>query len=213
MKPEEKAEIILWDWLITKGENVQDIYFNRRNKLGWKTFQVKGILRKPDFIIKINDGYSDKYIVVEIKSSKNSKDILDAKKIIDYYMLYVREETKYYIDNQEIPISYFIIGSDSSPKGYLFREETLIDNIKQTQSKSKYCVASKYKIIPRFEGSRTFEIVRSLWNWFKEIRNEYEKKCGLGILIADIDNDFVPKMMLSHYNYNKGRWSQRWWKI
>jgi len=213
MKPEEKAEIILWDWLMTKGEFIEDIYFNRKNKLGWKTFQVKGtIKRKPDFIIKINDGFSEKYIVVEVKSSNQSKDILDAKKIIDYYCLYVREETKYYIDNEEIPIAHFVVASDSSPKGYLFKEEKLIDNIKQTESKSKNYVAS-IGLIPRFEGCRTFEIVRSLWNWFKDIRKEYKNKCGLGILIADIDNGFVPKMMISHYNYNKKRWSQRWWKL
>ena len=29
MKPEEKAEIILWDWLKVNGEFIKEIYFNR----------------------------------------------------------------------------------------------------------------------------------------------------------------------------------------
>ena len=56
LNPEEKAEVILWDWLKTKGCNIEEIYFNRRNKIGWKTFFVKGIQKMPlwwmgDFII------------------------------------------------------------------------------------------------------------------------------------------------------------------
>jgi len=33
MKPEEKAEIILWDWLKTKGTYIEEVYFNRKNEL------------------------------------------------------------------------------------------------------------------------------------------------------------------------------------
>ena len=36
MKPEEEAEIILWDWLKTKSQYVEEIYFNRKNKLNYE---------------------------------------------------------------------------------------------------------------------------------------------------------------------------------
>ena len=177
MKPEERAEQILFNWLTTRGEFVEAVYYNRKNEFGIGTFKVKGIQKKPDFIIRINDGWGIKFVAVEIKSSKNSKDILDSKKIIDYYMLYVRGETKYYIENEEIPISYFVVASDKSPEGYLFKEEKLIDNIKDSKSKSKHYVAS-IGLIPRFEGHRTYEFIRNLWNWFKDIRKEYDKRLG-----------------------------------
>ena len=212
MKPEEKAEIILWDWLKTKSEFIEEIYFNRRNKLGWKTFSVKGNIRKPDFIIAMNQGYGLKYIAVEVKPSEQSRDILEAKKIIDYYCLYLKGETKYYIDNQEIKIESFLIATDKSKDGYLFKDESLIDNLSDPTKKSKHYV-TKMGLIPRFEGTRTFEFVRVLWNWFKDIRKDYDNKCGLGILIADVNNCFIPKMMISIYNENKKRWSQRWWRL
>lgn len=211
-KPEEKAEIILWDWLKTKGIAVIDVYFNRANKVGWKTFSVKGIQRKPDFIIEIDNGYGREYIAVEVKSSNNSKDILDAHKIIDYWGRYVKKETAYYIKEQSIKIKHFVIATDNSPKGYLFDDETLLDNLADTSSKSKHYIAS-IGLIPRFEGNRTFEFVRFLWNLYGKVRINFEEKCGLGILIADVDKGFVPKLMITTYYEVKKRWSQRWWQI
>jgi len=212
-KPEEKAEIIIWDWLKTKGENVEEIYFNRKNKLGWKTFFVKGIQKKPDFIICINNGWGLKYIAIEVKSCDKSKNILDANKILDYWSYYVKKETQYYLEEnkQEIKIEYFLIATDNSKKGYLFENEDIKDNF-DSVSKSKNYVAS-IGLIPRYEGSRTFEFIRTLWNTYANFRKEFEEKCGIGILIADIADNFFPKMMISHYNINKKRWSQRWWRI
>lgn len=209
---EQDVEIILWDWLKTKSQFIEEVYFNRKNELGMKVFSVKGNLRRPDFIIKLNQGFGMKYIPVEVKSSKHSKDILDARKIIDYYFLYVKEETKYFIDNESIKISHFVIGTENSKKGYLFKNENLIDNLSDKESKSKYYVAS-IGIIPRFEGNRTFEFVRGLWSWFKDIRKEYKEKCGLGILIADVNDNYKPKIMISSYNENKKRWGQRFWEL
>ena len=212
MKPEEKAEIVIWDWLKTKSQYVEEIYFNRKNKLGCKTFSVQGNIRKPDLIIKFNSGFGMKYVVVEVKSSKHSKNILDSRKIIDYYFLYVRKETKYFINDEEIKIDHFIIATENSKLGYLFKNEKLIDNLEDKESKSKH-YATSIGIIPRFEGNRTFEFVRGLWNWFKDIRKEFEIKCGLGILIADVNDNNKPKMMISSYNENKKRWGQRFWNL
>src|SRR3989304_6196082 len=109
MKPEEEAEIILWDWLKTKGKSVVEIYFNRRNKI--------------------------------------------ASKIIDYLQNYVEGDTEYYINEERIKIKHFLIATDNSPKGYLFWDEKLIDNLAESESKSKHYAAS-IGIIPRYEGNR-----------------------------------------------------------
>ena len=212
MKPEEEAEIILWDWLKTKGKSVVEIYFNRRNKIGDKIFNVKGNQKKPDFIIQIDNGYGKEYIAIEVKSSENSKNILDASKIIDYLQNYVEGDTEYYINEERIKIKHFLIATDNSPKGYLFWDEKLIDNLAESESKSKHYAAS-IGIIPRYEGNRTFEFVRFIWNLYGKIRDNYEDKCGVGILIADIHNSFIPKMMITFYNGGKKRWSQRFWEI
>jgi len=96
MKPEEKAEIILWDWLKTKSKYVEEIYFNRLTKnikeLGGEKFTIKGEERKiPDLVIKIVNDYNSKFYAIEVKSSDNSKNILKATKIIDKYfkLLYI----------------------------------------------------------------------------------------------------------------------------
>jgi hypothetical protein len=211
-KPEEKAEIIIWDWLKTKGISVVEVYFNRQNKLGWKTFSVKGIQKKPDFLIEIDNGYGREYLATEVKPSDNSKDILDAHKIIAYWERYVTKKTKYFINDKEIKIKHFLIATDNSPKGYLFAKEDLVDNLADTSSKSKHYVAS-IGLIPRYEGNRTFEFVRMLWNLYGKVRINFEEKCGLGILIADVENSFAPKIMITTYYPIKKRWCQRWWNL
>ncbi len=88
MKPEEQAEIILWDWFKTKSKNIEEVYFNRKNKIKAPIFKTEGINKKPDLILKINDGYKIQYYAIEVKSSNNSKNILQASKILDKYLLH-----------------------------------------------------------------------------------------------------------------------------
>ena len=81
MKPEEEAELIIWDWLKTKSKFVKEVYFNRENKLGWKKFRVEGLQKKPDFLVLFNRNFGDEYIAVEIKNASSSKSVIDAGKI------------------------------------------------------------------------------------------------------------------------------------
>ena len=212
MKPEEESELIIWDWLKTKSQYVKEVYFNRKNILNWKIFSVKGLQKKPDFIVEVDKGYGIEYIAIEIKSSENSKDILNARKIISYLENYQKKETIYFIGEKEIKIKHFIIATENSPKGYLFWNETLIDNLSQPENKSKH-YATNLGIIPRYEGNRTFEFVRTLWNIYGDIRNNYEEKCSIGILIGDANDSFHPKIMINNYNMNKKRWGQRFWEL
>jgi len=214
MKPEEKAEIILWDWLKTKSKNIEKIYFNRINKLNSPVFTTKGVHKKPDLIIKLNDGYKTKYYAIEVKSSENSKNILQASKILDKYLTnYLKHKTAYFINGGEIQLDGFLIASEKSLKGHLFKKESWIDNTSKEGGESKYNVATKYNIIPKKEGSRTFEFIRFLWENYSKFRNTFINKLDVGIVIGNFEDNFSPHIFITNFNHKKNRWTQRWWKL
>ena len=215
MKPEEKVEMILWSWLKSiKNSDIKEIYLNRKNCFGCKIFKIKGERKIPDMIIEIENFYGKKYYAIEIKDNNKSKNVLGASKIIDkYFKNYVENKTKYYIDEKEININGFLIATQSSPKGYLFKNEEIVNNLSEPEKKSKFVVTLKYKLIPVKEGKRTFEFIRTLWEWYGRIRNDYDKKLDLGILIGNSEDGFKPYIMITSFYYKKNRWSQRWWKM
>lgn len=211
MKPEEEVEIILWDWLKTKTISMKEIYFNRKNVLDIPIFYVKGIQEKPDLLFGIVGYYGDiEYSLIEVKDSSKSLNVLNGSKIIDiYFKNYIEGKTKYFVGDKEIKISNFLIATQSSLKGHLFKDEELINNLDDKENKSKYIVATKYKIIPMIEGNRTFEFVRTLWNQYSRIRKDYEgNDIGIGIIIGDIANKRNPSMMITTFNKKKKRWGQ-----
>jgi len=211
MKPEAMAELILWDWLMTKASHVERVYFNRKNPLNAPVFKVKGTRRIPDLVVRINDGYKIKNYVIEVKDSSQSQNILKGDKIVDTYLVdYVSNKTKYFIEGKQIKVDGFLIASQESPRGHLFKQEEILDNFIDKQKKSKHLVATKYKIIPRREGKRTFEFVRILWHTYGKFRDELKEKPSIGILIANSEDNYSPHMMITNF---KKRWSQRWWKI
>ena len=214
MRPEEQAEIILWDWLKTKGKFVERIYFNRKNLLNWGTFRVVGDTKIPDFIIIMNDGYSTRYYAIEVKPSNNSKDILKASKILDSYSKnYLKQKTEYFIGEEKIELNGFLIATDKSPEGHLFKTESWIDNTLKEEGESKYNAAVNYKLIPKKEGNRTFEFVRFLWQIYGEFRNDYNKKLDIGIVLGNAEEENSPYMMITNFYEKKNRWTQRWWKM
>ena len=220
MKPEAEVEILLWDWLKTKSQSVEDIYFNRKNELNQKTFRVEGKRKIPDFIIKFNRGYGIQYLVLEIKKATTAKSVLDAGKILDYYENYYLGETKYFINNEEIKINHFAIATQNSIKGHLFNWEKEIlsngngeDNWRKTNS--------KFGLEPLYEYKETSRFQRNLWNQFKRLREKIKIKEGasLGIIHSEINEKGIatkiPFLFIMNYNshLNKKRWGARWWKI
>ena len=214
MKPEAIVKIKLWNWLKTEAEFIEEIYFNRKNSLNAPTFQTKGINKKPDFILKINKGYGINYCAIEIKNSSKSKNILDAGKILDvYYINYIHNKTKYYINKEKININHFVVASENSMNGFLFKDETIVDNSKSENKGKLYAI--KNKLIPRYEGEKTYQFIRTLWNNLNRIKIGFTK-CSLGILIGDKNNYFCPKIMVKIYVdwlNKKPTWQQRFWEI
>jgi len=218
MKPEAKVEIFLWDWLKIKGRYVEEVYFNRETEevkeVKGKIFRIEGDTKKPDLIIKLNKGYGNEYYAVEVKDNSQSINVLKGSKIIDlYFKNYASNKTKYFINTEEIKIKGFLLATQSSIRGYLYNQEDIKDNWKADKNSSRYKVSKEYKIIPRKEGSRTFDFIRQLWSEYGKIRNNYDIKCSLGIIIANSENKFRPAMMITNYSEKNKKWGQKWWKI
>lgn len=220
LKPEEKVEIILWDWLKTKGENIKEVYFNRINKLNSPVFTTTGINKKPDFIIKIERGYGIEYIALEIKNSNQSKDVHDSGKILMYYENYISGLTKYFINNEEIKINHFAVATENSIEGHLFKEEK--ETIANGLSDDGWRVLnSQYGYIPDVEYIRTSDFQRRLWSEWRNLKKrlELEKKklSSIGIIISNPNQDKLPYLFVMIYiDYNKNskkRWGQRFWKL
>jgi len=207
---EDKIEIILWDWLKTKGQNILKIYFNRKNKLNAPTFKTKGINKKPDFLIKIDRGFGIEFIAVEIKDNTKSKNILDSGKILDiYYENFINKKTKYFIDNKQIRINHFVIATQSSPLGFLFKKEK-IKIAKESQNKSKKYVAS-IGLIPQSEGDLSHQFIRNLWSRHNRIKLK-EIKPSIVILIGIEPSIFI-KIFVDWLKDKKPKWGQRFWQI
>ncbi len=227
IKPEEEVELKLWDWLKTKSKYVKDVYFNRKNILNSPVFTTTGVNKKPDFVIKINRGFKEEYIAVEIKDNKKSKQVYDAGKILHtYYNNYIKGLTKYFINNKEIKINHFTIATQDSINGHIFKKEQeikIIDNLKNTDNDQWRKTLALYKLEPRFEYHYTSGFVRNLFNQFKDFRKENNlKESGgpsIGILMSDINGEGIiitdPHLFIMNYNSHlkKPKWGTRYWRI
>lgn len=213
---EQEVEIILWDWLRTKGINVKQIYFNRKNKLNSPVFNTSGINEKPDFIISFDRGFGIEYIAIEIKSSSKSKDVHDSGKILNYYKNYLLGNTKYLIDSQEITIKHFAVMTENSIKGRLFKEdETLISNENSSDNWRK--TNSELNLIPKYEYQRTSDYLRRLWAEWRVLRKDlkFKEAPSIGIIISNPTIDEFPyyfSMIFTSWLENKS-WKQRFWRL
>jgi len=224
MKPEEQSELIIWDWLKTKGEYIKEVYFNRKNELGWKTFTTSGVNKKPDFIVAIDRGYGIEYIAIEIKNSKKSKDVYDACKILDYYENYFLKKTKYFIEKEEIIISHFAIATDKSIEGHLLRKERdFFDNLNDAEEDDDNAKYKRFMVeqgyFPRYEYYTTGVYLRLLWANWRRLKKElsFEKAPSVGIIISEPkqkDNPYFFTMVYCDwFKEKKGHWGQRFWRL
>lgn len=223
-KPEEKAEIILWDWFKTKASFVEEVYLNRKNDF-CKIFQVKGTKgRKPDMVVKFNKGFKSEYIAIEIKSSKRGKDVYDASKILDYYQDVFNGTAKYYLDNEEIKITHFAIATNESINGHLLMDEKdSVDNYLDFENPEYKRQLVDSGCYPRLEYYSTALYLRILWaNWRRLAKqNNFKSWTGIdapsiGIIMCDLTEDNrVPYFFTMVYCgwLEKKSWGQRFWKL
>jgi len=214
---EYEVEIVLWDWLKTKGINIKGIYFNRTNKLGCKTFTTSGVNKKPDFIIGFVKYSCIEYLAVEIKPMKSSRDVHDSGKILMYYENYVKGKTKYFIGNEEIKINHFGIATENSINGKLFEDDNLLIS-NSTSSDNWRKLNAQLKLIPEFEYQRTSDFLRRLWSEWRNLKkriNINKDLPSIGIIISNPNKDKLPYLLtMAYLNWlQKPQWGQRFWKL
>jgi len=213
LKKESKAEIILYSWFLEHGIKP---YLNRIDKKISQLFKYDIFKtdnpKKPDMII-----YSPimGYCAIEIKSDENSRDIRGSCKIIDYHNDYINNVINYFINNEKIDIKQFLIATNNSPKGKLFLQESIEDNM-GLNKKSGSIYAAKNKIIPRYEYVRTSEFVRTLWASWKD-----RTDVGIGVVLSSCldtkeENGFpkiftqIKEEKLLRNGIIKPCWKQKW---
>jgi len=221
IKPEAKAEIILWDWLKDYGE----VYFNRKNVLGWKTFKVIGISKEIPDLLFVTEIFGRKEVIaIEVKDGDAGSNIRQANKIFKKYLLnQISGKTKYIIDNKKVIIDRFIVATQYSPKGHLFGYGDIIQ--------SNGCAIKNdwiNKIIQKLEFVRTKDFGRSIIQDYSMWRKKTKYKNGpaLGWLISDILCIFTEEELKTHsgfigkpiiqgvsWNAKLNRWGQFFIKI
>jgi len=216
LKPEEKVEIKIGVWLMQNG---CDVYFNRKSKKfdilipNYKIFKTIGSAKKPDIIFKSNK--TNQYLAIELKDASKTINLRKGVKIKEYYCDYVKGITKYIINEKEIEIKQFLIGSQFSTEGHLFNNEGgFINSLASPKEGKRF--AAKIGVIPNFEYNRTHDLIRQLWqDWNLKIK---DKKAGMGILVSDslnelTENEFCegkPAILSQEFNPIKKRWKQYW---
>jgi hypothetical protein len=188
LKPEERAEVILWDWLRKYG----NVFFNRQNKLSEKIFNIKGKTKEiPDFIFETVMFGKREYFVIEIKDGDRGSNIRQSNKIFSKYLLnYISGKTEYFVNSKKIEINRFLVATQNSPNGFLFSYGDKI--VSNEYPNNNYWLG---KNVPRLEFSRTKDFGRSILqdysNWRKV--NKYKNGPAIGWLVSDIIINFTEK--------------------
>lgn len=216
IKPEAKAEIVLWDWLRSYGE----VYFNRKNALGWKTFRVEGETKEiPDLLFITTLFGKEEAIAIEVKDGDKGANIRPADKIGKQYLIsYYLGKTKYFIEDKEIKINRFFVATQFSPFGRLFYKDMIQEN-------GTVGVESKGwlgKCVPKVEYVRTKDFGRQLLkdysDWRKE--NKVKEAPSLGWISSDVLFNYNAKELETlttkgrpllqgiSWNTKLNRWSQ-----
>jgi hypothetical protein len=209
MKPEEKAEVIIWQAL---RPFVKEIYFNRKNKIHAPVFYCTGY-KTPDILLKTNN---NKFIVMEVKPANKDAKVQSGKNQLleRYYFPFMVGAVEYFIEGKQISPDHFILMTEMMVlKGYLFENrEDLIDNLEDSDRHKEICI-KKYKIMPRFEYSRTYDLTRSLFSQLKEFRDQNPKlivkRPGLGIIMKDYETKEYMLFSMSYYK----QWGHRYRRL
>lgn len=201
LKPEQKAEVVLWDWL----RNYGDVYFNKKNVVNCDIFRVEGEIKEiPDFVLRVIIFNKQEYIAIEIKDGDRSSNVRDGNKIFSKYLLnYYNKKTKYFIEDKEIKISRFFIATQYSVDGHLFGTgDDIVSNDCAIENNWNG------RIVPQYEYSRTKDYGRNLLHDYSMWRKENKiKQCySLGWIISSKDKK--PLLQGISFNEKLNRWSQ-----
>lgn len=184
MKPEEIAEIKIYNWI---RPYVKEVYFNRKNIIFAPTFRIEGKY-KPDLLIEDKFGV---FHAIEVKPQLKTNQLLQGANQLfsKYFLEYENNNCKYFIDDKQIHISYFLFCTENCIDGHIFLKKSIIIDNRLDISK-KYAVDNR--LIPYLEEQRSKDFTRTLISIFLEHRKKNKEQifnCGIGILIKDLDSN------------------------
>ncbi len=176
-----------------------------------KQFTVKGSGgRRPDIVC----GRDDVWSAIEVKRG-GIGDIQRSYKILDYACEYCGGAL-YVSDDGGVNITNFLVATEFSPRGHLFKDEHVTSEEWQKKQSNCYKKVGGY-ITPLLEWQRSADFVRSIWKTWRA--RDSMRHLNIGVLLSNIndrettlDNRSVPKKFVMHYSKRSQRWGQ-WWKI
>jgi len=163
--------------------------------------------RRPDVICGMKNVWS----AIEVKRGKIA-DIQNSYKIVGYATEYC-DGANYFVDGVEIKMTNFLVATEFSPKGYLFKDDVFpTDRWKKKQAEQH---RKRDFIEPYWEMQRSADFVRSVWKTWKDRDNM--RNLNIGILLSSVNDSQItldgfpiPKMFVMHYSEKSSRWAT-WW--
>lgn len=211
--PEDQVRIKLSNWL--KGKDVT-VYWDKNHGHGLNTFDP-GQLARPDMLIVSKS----KTYAVEVKVGDDSSKIHDAlPQIVDYWEAVVNGETDYSVNGNSVDIDAFLLATENSPAGRLYKGEGESDVLRTGTSEGRQRAVAAGQL-PKREFNATERIIRAVWRFSKN-RNA-DAKVGIGALLSsrlDGDppgvDDAVPMALYkSHGGQQPPQFSEpryQWWE-
>ncbi len=193
----------LTNWIINNTES--KVYWAENKSKDISTFTFTGNGR-PDML---SYGKNNLNIIYEVKDGNNSAGIYDAMvQLHNYWKQYEFNNEEIKIDNEIIHIDAFVIATQYSPKGHLFKynsKETKSATSNDREKGFRQTYDNKFKgqrkngpdKRPKFSFARTEAIpsilYRYAWNEAELIQNSKrsEIETGIGILLSE-RNDSLP---------------------
>jgi len=154
---------------------------------------------------------NNKNYLIEVKPDDRQGSIREgAAQIVDYYFQYINGDINYFVNENKIKIDGFLLATDSSLRGVMSRDETLI-NFSNNFHATAYSLVKKYSgCLPYGDGDFSFHTIRDV---FKHHNRRYDKKSMtlkplIGFLRAYDENNNTPFMFAKLWTL-KG-WKQKW---
>jgi len=178
--PEDGVRLDLSTWL--RSDDVQ-VYWDRDHDCGWSTFDIS-TQKRPDLLINS----VDKNYAVEVKTGDDSAGIHDGfAQLVEYWESYVDGDATYRVDGQTQTIDAFLIATQHSPHGRIYKGEGESD-VLRTGTSSGRQKAARAGQLPRREFNATERAIRVTWRLTKERRGD--ATCGIGALLSSrLDGD------------------------
>lgn len=166
--------------------------------------------RRPDIVCEKNGVWT----AIEAKTS-DASEILKAHKIIDYAREY-SGGGNYFTNNHKIIITNFLVATEFSKVGRLFKFDTILSGEESKHRRIDY--QKKHFLFPYTEYQRSSFFVRQIFNKWTELEELRNESINIGVLLSTCNdkdtmtkNIPIPKMFVEHCSKRSNKWNT-WWK-